>query len=122
MSVCCRICLEEEDERDMSKLCSPCDCKGSSKWVHCDCIIKWAILSRQRQCSVCRYEWVDAGVVLTTEPRQPPVRVFVFTELNIERMEFDLYVLLRLLRRTSITRIALVTILVLFCFRKSLFV
>jgi len=34
----CKYCLENETEND---LISPCDCKGTQKWVHRTCLDKW---------------------------------------------------------------------------------
>lgn len=41
----CRICLEEEEENGTGDsprvFISPCNCKGSSKYVHIDCLQSW---------------------------------------------------------------------------------
>ncbi len=39
----CRFCLLEEDTSTIHKnpLISPCDCKGSLKYVHLDCLTRW---------------------------------------------------------------------------------
>jgi hypothetical protein len=34
----CRFCLENDS---IKNLLSPCDCKGSAKYVHNDCLVKW---------------------------------------------------------------------------------
>lgn len=52
----CRFCLDSSDEED---LCSPCKCKGSQKYVHGRCIIKHLLLSGKKECSVCKYKFVD---------------------------------------------------------------
>ena len=39
MSKECRICFEEES--DNNKLISPCDCKGTSQYVHLKCLQQW---------------------------------------------------------------------------------
>ena len=47
---CCKICFvgEEQDDQDENKpkqtknpLISPCNCSGSSKYIHLDCLKKW---------------------------------------------------------------------------------
>lgn len=48
----CRFCLEEDAKKN---LISPCYCKGSFKFVHNDCLLKWYSHepSKALQCSVC---------------------------------------------------------------------
>src|SRR5690349_16586124 len=41
--VLCRICLQEEVDRE--RLISPCLCKGSMKYVHQDCLNHWRLSS-----------------------------------------------------------------------------
>ena len=52
----CRICLQEEI--DMNSLISPCQCSGSSKYVHRECLNEWRRTSRNplamTQCMICR--------------------------------------------------------------------
>ena len=51
----CRICL------DGGELIAPCDCRGTSRYVHADCIAKWRASQRERpggrslatRCDVC---------------------------------------------------------------------
>ena len=51
----CRICLQEEI--DMNSLISPCQCCGSSKYVHRECLDEWRRTSRNpmalTQCEIC---------------------------------------------------------------------
>lgn len=51
----CRICLQEEI--DMDSLISPCQCSGSSKYVHRECLNEWRRMSRNpianTQCMIC---------------------------------------------------------------------
>ena len=44
----CRFCLEEETKS--SKLISPCDCKGSQRFVHVNCLNRWQLLSLKNGC------------------------------------------------------------------------
>ena len=49
----CRICLEVESEE---RLVAPCECKGSQKFVHKDCLKKWVqFRAKQPECEVCKY-------------------------------------------------------------------
>ena len=51
----CRFCFE--DENDDSKIISPCMCKGSMKYVHHTCLIKWIQSSSKYFCPVCKYNY-----------------------------------------------------------------
>lgn len=60
MSKECRICFEEES--DNNKLISPCDCKGTSQYVHLKCLQKWRNMNiyseANKKCMECRREYV----------------------------------------------------------------
>jgi hypothetical protein len=47
----CRICLSEENEKD---IVSPCDCKGSVKYVHKECLQKWVDVKGSLKCDICK--------------------------------------------------------------------
>ena len=53
----CRICFE--DEPDADKLVTPCRCKGSSKYIHKECLRTWLISQMKERlegrCEVCKY-------------------------------------------------------------------
>jgi len=58
----CRICQSTEDElpeeeRDVNPMVSPCDCNGSLKYVHKECVIEWMRTSGQLICGVCRTQY-----------------------------------------------------------------
>ncbi len=46
----CRICREEESEQNLR---TPCDCKGSIKYVHLKCLCDCIQVSKQEICKVC---------------------------------------------------------------------
>ncbi|CAG5094221.1 Oidioi.mRNA.OKI2018_I69.XSR.g13361.t1.cds [Oikopleura dioica] len=48
----CRFCMNPGDN-----LIVPCNCKGSMKFVHNSCLIKWIIHSDKKQCEICKYEY-----------------------------------------------------------------
>ncbi len=51
----CRICLESTGE-----LISPCACKGSSGYIHRDCLQKWVTVDKyniRTHCEICREEF-----------------------------------------------------------------
>ena len=47
----CRICLEPGD------LIQPCDCKGSSAYVHKECLDRWLKTSKRTNCEICLFEY-----------------------------------------------------------------
>lgn len=51
----CRIChcVTEETET----LISPCDCKGSMKWVHQACLQRWVKSSDTKKCELCGFSY-----------------------------------------------------------------
>eukprot|EP00667_Euglena_gracilis_P019201 EG_transcript_20511 len=46
----CRICREGSAE---GPLTSPCECKGSIKWVHQHCLLEWVMRSPSLTCEMC---------------------------------------------------------------------
>ena len=63
----CRICLESHDNADPfheAHLISPCQCRGTSGWVHRGCLDRWRVTQEDRafsQCTECAftYEYVE---------------------------------------------------------------
>ena len=55
---CCRICLDEENDQGMI---APCRCKGTSKWVHRECLDQWRANNAQdlafSRCMECRFNF-----------------------------------------------------------------
>ena len=54
----CRICLEEDDK----KYISPCLCKGSSKYIHIECLNQWRNMNihnieKKNSCEICKYKF-----------------------------------------------------------------
>tara|TARA_B100001093_G_scaffold520349_1_gene614952 strand:- start:7372 stop:8196 length:825 start_codon:yes stop_codon:yes gene_type:complete len=56
----CRICFEEETEDNI--FINPCLCKGTSKYVHINCLNQWRLNSNnpiaRYQCSECKYNYI----------------------------------------------------------------
>jgi len=53
----CRICLESDHPEDMI---APCKCKGSSRWVHRQCLDQWRIHETDRafsKCTECLFDY-----------------------------------------------------------------
>ena len=57
IKVCC-ICLDEEDHKD---LISPCNCSGSTKYIHRDCLENWRSTNinedNYKRCEICHFEY-----------------------------------------------------------------
>jgi len=53
----CRICLDSSEEED-NKLLSICECKGSIKYIHRKCVMKW-IKERNgnTRCELCKTKY-----------------------------------------------------------------
>ncbi|KAK9813248.1 hypothetical protein WJX72_011401 [[Myrmecia] bisecta] len=54
--VVCRICRMPDSEEE-GKLYYPCNCKGSIKHVHQDCLNRWLTHSGHRHCELCKHEF-----------------------------------------------------------------
>ncbi|CEM30555.1 unnamed protein product [Vitrella brassicaformis CCMP3155] len=52
----CRICLDSNEDVDTGPLISPCDCRGTGKWVHASCL--WEAMRRSGwrmvNCYICK--------------------------------------------------------------------
>lgn len=58
----CRICHDVGDLKDMD---DPCDCKGSMKHVHRDCVQRWCDEKGDTKCEICNQTF--RGYVLSPE-------------------------------------------------------
>lgn len=47
----CRICLEE------SNLIQPCNCRGTSAFVHEKCLLTWLNTANRTSCEICKFEY-----------------------------------------------------------------
>ena len=49
----CRFCMEEEEE---AKMVAPCECTGTQKFVHAECLLRWQTQSLRNRvtCPVCQ--------------------------------------------------------------------
>ena len=84
----CRICLEGTDNTEPfheGHLISPCQCRGTSAWVHRGCLDRWRVTQEDRafsQCTECAfpYEYVEQpddeskGWLFDDGPLTPAVR------------------------------------------------
>eukprot|EP01069_Polyplicarium_translucidae_P002588 Polyplicarium_translucidae@DN2073_c0_g1_i2.p1 len=81
----CRICLSEEGTPDDPLVC-PCQCKGSIKFVHLDCLRHWingrtnladdsrgTFFFKQLPCELCKYHFPSA--VMVNRQRVPIVAI-----------------------------------------------
>ena len=56
----CRICLEGPS--DGRPLIVPCECAGTCKWVHRDCLEHWVLEKRSANCEVCKAPYKDEAL------------------------------------------------------------
>jgi hypothetical protein len=49
----CRVCRGESTETH--PLFYPCQCKGSIKYIHQDCLMEWLGHTRSRTCELCKH-------------------------------------------------------------------
>ena len=93
ITVTCRICLDEISLPNQYcharyGLKTPCNCKGTSKYVHNVCLSRWCFLSNVQKtndyCSVCgvRYAWKDNSGILRFVLRKAKNPRFWFTLLG----------------------------------------
>ena len=50
----CRICMEKIDSK-VNPFLNPCECKGTVKWIHKECLLKWINTSKNYSCPQCKY-------------------------------------------------------------------
>jgi hypothetical protein len=81
----CRICLESGEDGD---LISPCNCRGSTQWVHTECLNEWRnsdINSRNRtQCEICLFNYI----ISSTEKKEK----FIISLYKIRCHFFDFFI------------------------------
>lgn len=54
----CRICLQKADIINKRFLIDPCDCKGSQRYVHKDCLKRWVDISKKYEsCPTCQSQY-----------------------------------------------------------------
>ena len=60
----CTICFGDETECPGSEWCRPCRCRGTSRWVHKSCILRWIDEKQKKKgldwpvkCEQCQVEW-----------------------------------------------------------------
>eukprot|EP00977_Amphora_coffeiformis_P024548 scaffold16171_cov161-Amphora_coffeaeformis.AAC.3 len=72
---CCRICLEDEDDHhdEGDVMIAPCQCKGTAKWVHRDCLDLWRTNEKDRafaQCTECQFRYLFEAPPSTSDREQ----------------------------------------------------
>jgi hypothetical protein len=108
---CCRICLEAHDKRDdpyhAEHLIAPCQCRGSSGWVHRGCLDRWRATQEDRafsQCTECTfaYEYVapdddeNKGWLFDDGPLTPARRRRLRFQMYVTRDFLAVFVVLQL--------------------------
>lgn len=57
----CRICYDNEETED-NKLIRPCKCKGTQRWIHEKCLLRWLNVNinnpeKRDYCDICKYKF-----------------------------------------------------------------
>lgn len=69
----CRICRSEGTTG--RPLCHPCTCKGSLKYVHQECLLRWLYHRRNAlSCELCGYEFSFTSVYARDTPQRIPIK------------------------------------------------
>ena len=80
----CRICLSDDRCENM---CSPCLCKGTSKYVHHECLNKWQRVGNNKdryyRCGVCLYRYRFITEISVWEIPQHPRVLYVMAYYTI---------------------------------------
>lgn len=53
----CRICYDDTESKK-NPLIYPCNCCGTTKWIHKECLLKWIETSDNLNCPQCKYKYV----------------------------------------------------------------
>ena len=57
---CCRICFEDEPQCNRHLVIAPCQCRGTSKWVHRSCLDQWRSTREDKafaSCTECKFKY-----------------------------------------------------------------
>ena len=60
-------------------LFAPCNCNGSIKWVHQDCLEAWLEHSGTRACQLCKFTFRFTPRFAENAPERLPMRVLLWT-------------------------------------------
>lgn len=109
----CRVCLGEDNAAENPIISSPCNCLGSVKYMHVNCLLKWLkskvtqkktdIMSsyvwKEFQCDVCKVDYPGtrciAAIAVLTQPNGKVIEVF-----RIEKPQAN-YMLLEAIKQTA---------------------
>ena len=70
----CRLCFSEED---IDKMVSPCNCKGSIKYIHPTCLRQCIHFSNTTKCGVCKTHYV-----FDNQSTKPPFLQYLYDILS----------------------------------------
>lgn len=68
----CRVCQLENTPG--KPLYYPCMCRGSIKFVHEKCLVKWLKFSGKKYCEICSHQFSFEPVYAPDMPQQLPIR------------------------------------------------
>ena len=76
----CRICRGEGEENN--PLYVPCDCRGSIRYCHEDCLVRWLDHSGKDRCELCGIEFAFAPVYAEGAPDRLPMSQLISAGLQ----------------------------------------
>ena len=76
----CRICRGEGEENN--PLYVPCDCRGSIRYCHEDCLVRWLDHSGKDRCELCGVEFAFAPVYAEGAPDRLPMSQLISAGLQ----------------------------------------
>jgi E3 ubiquitin-protein ligase MARCH6 len=71
----CKIC--HVGDTDEEKLCYPCKCSGSIKYVHKNCLFMYIKTSNKNFCSICRFKYVFKDIYKENTPKYLPLTLLI---------------------------------------------
>ncbi|XP_019056949.1 PREDICTED: probable E3 ubiquitin ligase SUD1 isoform X1 [Tarenaya hassleriana] len=71
----CRICRLPGDQDNPLRY--PCECKGSIKFVHQECLLQWLNQRQSEKCEICRHRFSFAPVYLDNAPNRLTLTEFM---------------------------------------------
>lgn len=71
----CKIC--HMGEMRGNRLCNPCKCSGTIKYIHKECLLSWMSCSRTERCDICHYEYKFRDVYKPDTPRVLPLSILI---------------------------------------------
>ena len=87
----CRICLDSEEEEENNPLLCVCGCKGSTKYVHKECIEKWINMhsknhENHNKCQICTQDFNMNLIIVKNKKNIYRYRILVCYSITLISM------------------------------------